>query len=463
MSKLAGVFRPRSLFAHILFWAMVLLILSNAIWLVIIRLADDEPRARHLAQLSASAVNLVRMALVTAAPDLRSALLQELSDREGIRLLPLDPHDEIEPLPKNNRFLRAVSEEIKALMGEQSIVSLKVNQNAGFWISFALESGEPDDFWLILPYDRVRRTVPWLWMGWGTLTAVITFFIAWLLASRVSRHLTRMADAARQVGEGRKPQEMPETGPNELQSLAMAFNRMLRDLAQHEQERAEILAGISHDLRTPLARLRLEAELSINDESAREGVAADIMQMDNIIGQFLEYARGEQEEEAISTHPAVFLAEVVRRANAADEEPVVLALGQLPALAPCLLKPRSLTRALDNLLSNARKYGAPPFVIGGTLADGFLKLTVSDRGVGIPVAEIERLKRPFTRLETARSNVGGTGLGLAIVERIAKAHGGTLELMPGEDGIGLIARLTLPYTPCGKGFFCANTTDFWQN
>jgi two-component system osmolarity sensor histidine kinase EnvZ len=277
-------------------------------------------------------------------------------------------------------------------------------------------------------------------MGWGILAACITLSIAWLLASRIGRRLTRMADAARQVGQGRIPAQLPETGPEELQCLASAFNRMSRDLDLHEKERAEILAGISHDLRTPLSRIRLEAELSLPEGAAREGMATDIMQMDAIIGQFLDYARGEGEGPPEEILPPVLLAEVAQRASSVGQ-PVELALDDIP---PLRLKSRAITRALDNLISNAWKYGRPPVILRGVLKDGWLELSVSDEGPGIPATEIERLKRPFTRLESARGEVSGTGLGLAIAERVARSHGGRLELAAGENGKGLRAALILP-------------------
>lgn len=432
---------PRSLLARIFLWVAALVVITNLAWIMIFRLADAEPRARALAQFSASAVNLVRVALLTADPELRPALLQELSDREGIRLLPRDEQDQITPLPADG-FMLHFQEQARLMLGAETRLSLKVNHEPGLWISFAMIPNEPDEFWLILPLDRAERRIPWPWLGWGALAAALALVVAWLIASRISRPLRHMAAAARQVGLGNTPPPLPEEGPEEIQRLAGAFNRMSRDLAHHEKERAEILAGISHDLRTPLARMRLEAELSLPEGPAQAGMAADIAQMDAIIAQFLDYARGEAEEQPEPCDPLAILESLVHH-GAAIKRPVQLQAGALPRVP---LKARAISRALGNLVDNAWKYGAPPVTLMARVNGAFVELSVLDSGTGIPASEVERLKQPFTRLETARSGATGTGLGLAIADRVARAHGGSLELGTGPEGKGLMATLRIPLT-----------------
>ena len=437
------MFPPRSLFARILLWAALLVILSNTAGMLIFHLAEAKPQGKALAQFSTSVVNLVRVSLLTAEPELRPALLQELSDREGIRLLPRDPEDRVTPLP-NDYFIQSFETHIYQSLGGYTALSFMVNDEPGLWISFAIAADEPDDFWLILPIDRAEQNESWLWLGWGVLATLLVLAAAALLASRLSRSLRRMAHAARQVGRGQIPPPLAEGGSEELQQLVVAFNHMSRDLDYHDKERAEILAGISHDLRTPLSRMRLEAELSLPEGAAQAGMVADIMQMDAIIAQFLDYARGEGEEHITNSDPNALLESLAQHA-AATQHPVTLLATKLP---PAPMKPQAVWRAISNLLNNAWKYGAPPVTLSGSVeGEGdqcWLALTVTDCGVGIPAHEIERLKRPFTRLSDARSEANGTGLGLAIVERVAKNHGGSLELAPGADGKGLRATLRLP-------------------
>jgi two-component system osmolarity sensor histidine kinase EnvZ len=247
-----------------------------------------------------------------------------------------------------------------------------------------------------------------------------------------------LASAAKEVGRGRQPESIPERGAIELQQLAEAFNRMSEDLKRIDLDRAEVLAGISHDLRTPLARLRLEAEMSIIDDAARNAVIEDIEQMDAIIAQFLDYARGDSGERAELTDVNALVTQVAstqgRTSSAAQ-----FSLGELP---PAMIHRQALTRALANLLDNARKYGGDQIAVETRIENGEILIDVLDRGPGIPASEIEHLKRPFTRLENARTDASGTGLGLAIVERIARLHEGQLELLAREGG-GMIARLRL--------------------
>ncbi|MBL8413977.1 MAG: HAMP domain-containing protein, partial [Propionivibrio sp.] len=308
----------------------------------------------------------------------------------------------------------------------------------GIWVSFSIDNSDEDDYWLMLPGEHAETDFPWNWLGWGGASLALALLVAWLIVSRVTLPLRALAGAAKELGHGRQPAPIPERGAIELQQLTEAFNRMSEDLKRIELDRAEVLAGISHDLRTPLARLRLEAEMSIDDDAARSAVIEDIEQMDAIIAQFLDYARGDSGEGAELTDVNALVTQVASTQGRASST-AQFTLGELP---PALIHRQSLTRALANLLDNARKYGGDQIAVETRIENDEILIDVLDRGPGIPASEIERLKRPFTRLENARTNARGTGLGLAIVERIARLHEGQLELLAREGG-GMIARLRL--------------------
>jgi two-component system osmolarity sensor histidine kinase EnvZ len=217
---------------------------------------------------------------------------------------------------------------------------------------------------------------------------------------------------------------------------------MLSNLRQLEQDRALLLAGVSHDLRTPLARLRLGLEISVKDDAAKRGMADDIEDMDRIIGQFLDFARNEQDLPAERQDPNVIVAAAVERYRRAGKD-VRLHTGDA---APIPLRGTAFSRLVSNLIDNALAYGAPPVEIATRTTPGRYVLDVVDHGAGIPAGEVERLKQPFTRASAARahaSGVAGAGLGLAIVERIARLHGGEFSIMP-RDGGGTIAHVELP-------------------
>ena len=431
-------FHPRTLLVRTFLLISVLLCVSVATWLTLFGLAEREPRARELAQLAVSVVNLTDAALIAADPVKRVDLLRDLADSEGVHLYPVDPDDVIVPLP-DTYFYRLVNASAKAQLGPATRFARTVNGRSGIWVSFALDNSGDDDYWLRLPSEHADSDFPWEWLGWGGVSLTLALLVAWLIVSRITLPLRALAKAAVEVGHGRHPEPVVERGALELQKLAEAFNRMSENIKRSNAERAEILAGISHDLRTPLARLRLEAEMSIDNEEARNAVIDDIEQMDAIIAQFLDFARGEGSELHETIDINTLVTQVVVTAKRGAPLPS-MRLGEVP---PIRVQRQALTRALGNLLENARKYGGEEVAVETRLAEDAVQIDILDRGPGIPPAEVARMKRPFTRLQNARTDAAGTGLGLAIVDRIARAHGGALDLLPRAGG-GLIARLRLP-------------------
>lgn len=430
---------PQTLLGRTFLLISLLIFVSGATLFALFGLAEQEPRARQLAQLTVSIVNLTKAALVAADPAKRIALLRDLAESEGVHLYPVEPGDIVTPLPKTF-FFRVMKEASAEQLGPRTRFASEVNGQTGIWVSFSIDADDDDDYWLMLPGEHAEGIIPWHWLGWGGASLALALLVAWLIVSRVTRPLRALANAARELGRGRHPEPVYVKGASELRQVAEAFNRMSDDLKQIAAERTEVLAGISHDLRTPLARLRLESELSIADHDARNAVIADIEQMDAIIAQFLDYARGEGDEKTVDTNLNSLVEQVAGR-HGRTATPPILTLGELPATL--CVRQKALARAISNLLDNARKYGAEPIAIATRRQGNDVVIDVTDSGTGVPESEIERLKRPFTRLQDARTDASGTGLGLAIVERIARLHGGSFELMNRTEG-GLIARLRLP-------------------
>ena len=429
---------PQTLLWRTFLLIAVLMILAVAAWAAIFRSLEREPRARQLAQMVVSVVNLTRSALVTAQPDKRRELLLELSDREGIRIYPAEEGELIVPLPERSQFLQLVAAEVRRQLGADTRMTRNRDGKAGFWVSFRIDGD--DEYWLMLPGERIDRGLPLHWVGWGAAALLLALAGAYLIMFRVTRPLKALADAARDIGRGLRPAPLRESGPDEIRSVTHAFNQMSADLARLDEDRALILAGISHDLRTPLTRLRLAAEMSI-DAAARAWISADIDEMDKMIGQFLDFARdtaGEPAEPIDLNTVLRHVAEPLLRRGARIE----LQLAELPPLA---LRPLALRRLAANLISNALRHGGEqaPIEIATRREGDNLVLDVMDRGPGIPPEEAERLKQPFARLEAARTGASGAGLGLAIADRVARSHGGRLDLLAREGG-GLVARVTLP-------------------
>ena len=430
---------PRTLLARSFLLMVILIVLSFAASVAVFRHIEQQPRARQMAQMVVSVVNLTRAAVLSAAPEWRSALLSELAESEGLLVQMAEPGDTLEALPDRPPILREMAENVRASLGDNTRFAAQRNGVEALWVSFFI-GGE--EFWVALPRERVEHPVSEVLLIWSGVVLVLALLGAYFIARQVARPLKRLAQAAQQVGQGATPQPLPERGAQEIVAVSRAFNQMSADLAADERERALVLAGISHDLRTPLARVRLAAELSA-DESLREGLVADVEQMDAVIRQFLDYARLDESEAAVSTDLQALVQETAQ--PFAAQAKLTLDLQPVP---PLVVRPLLLKRALANLLDNAVKYGGGEIIVQLGQGGNRVVMAVADRGAGIPAAQREAAKRPFMRLESARSDATGSGLGLAIVERAAHLHGGELQLEGRAEG-GLVARLVLPASMAG--------------
>lgn len=430
---------PRSLLWRTFFLVAGLILLSVLAWFEIYSFYERAPRAKAAAELVGSVVNLTRAALVNADDSKHLALLKDVSVLEGIRLYPAEESDVVTPLPETGMFGQLVPE-LKRLLGNDTRVALAVNNRGGLWVSFFIDD---DEYWVMMQRDRFNRVMPGEWLGWGGVTVLISLLGAYLIVLWVTRPLKAVSAAARTIGRGETPRPLPEEGASEFATVSRAFNQMSRDLSELEADRTLILAGVSHDLRTPLARLRLGIEMTAGDDPMKDGMVEDIEDMDRIIGQFLDFARENSGEPMEDTDPARLVMEVAESYARRGLD----VTHQLPeSLPPSLpLRPQAVRRALRNLVENALRYASPPITLRLAQEGSQLTLEVLDRGPGIPADQVERVKRPFARLEAARSNAAGSGLGLAIVDRIVRGHGGELRLLPRNDGLqGLAARISLP-------------------
>ena len=428
---------PRTLLWRSVLLIAALLIVAQLAWLQIFRASEIEPRALQAAQQVVSVVNLTRAALVTAEPARRFALLDELAQREGIQVYAGDPAVVAPPLP-NRPFLRIMEARLRQDLGPQTRLALEREGVNGVWVSFRIDN---EEFWVSLPRSRIERNTSLHWIGWGALVLVLAVVGAFLIVTRINRPLRELTRAAEQLGRGATPPRITETGPVEIRTLAQAFNNMAADIQRQDEERALLLAGVSHDLRTPLARIRLALEM-LDDHGAADlktGVAQDIGDIDAAISQFLDFARPIDAETVIAEADLNALAQGVVERYTRHGRTVQFTAMPLPQLA---LRTQALQRLLTNLIDNALRHAGDSVDIRTGLDGKTAYIEVLDRGPGIPEADAQRMLQPFTRMDNARST-SGTGLGLAIVDRIARLHGGTVKLLPREGG-GLRARVELP-------------------
>jgi two-component system osmolarity sensor histidine kinase EnvZ len=297
------------------------------------------------------------------------------------------------------------------------------------------------------PRKRLFNATLYLFMIWLVGSALLLFTIAALFMKNQVRAIRRLAGAAEAFGLGRDTGQIKPEGAAEVRQAAQAFNRMQERIRRFVAQRTDMLAGISHDLRTPLTRMRLGLAMLPHDPAAEADVAAitqDVEEMERMVAAYLAFARGEGGEQP----RAADLAEIVRDvAQKARRDGAEVAVDTPPALM-LQLRPDALRRCLANLLDNARKHARRIAVAvsevprevapGGRPAGGWAQVTVDDDGPGIPAAQREEAFRPFATL-----SAGGTGLGLAIARDIARAHGGDIVLEESPLG-GLRARVRLP-------------------
>jgi two-component system osmolarity sensor histidine kinase EnvZ len=431
---------PRTLLWQTFLLVTLLLVLAVAAWGQIYRYFEEPARTRDIARMVVSVVNLTRTALINAEAARRSGLLIDLAALEGIRIYPSDPDDDTRPLP-DAPPMALLAAEIRHSLGEHTRFASRWKTLDGFWISFRLDPEDEDEYWVMLPSDRVAHPRTLEWLSWVGATLLLAILGAYLIVSRIGTPLRRLARAARMVGSGQTPLQLDEQGPQEIAVVAHAFNQMTGALARTDADRAFILAGVSHDLRTPLARLRLGIELSGAPAVDVAAMGADIEAMNRIIGQFLDFGRGAPPEPMQTVDLPRLVDELATpyrlRGTRIDLE--------LPPTLPVQARGLQLRRVLANLIDNALRYAGEdqPLSIRVFAEGDQAKIEVADRGPGIPPTEVERLRRPFTRLVDARGDTGGAGLGLAIVERILRAHDGQFDLLPREGG-GLRAIVRLP-------------------
>ena len=449
-SKLYPAFRVASLKSG-LFWRTFFLLgalttTSMTAWVGMISVMQHEPQVQQISSQVISVVTITHAALTHSAPDLRRELMIDLVANEGIRVLLMEDDDVVDP-PADNALMPDIEKLVKAKLGESTRFSSKVNGVPGFWVSFKID--DEDDYWLMLERERIRGLTGIQWVGWASLVSLVSLVGAAFISSLINLPLRRLTQATRAFAQGKRPDPLPEKGPIEIMEANRSFNQMVEQLRQVESDRAVILAGISHDLRTPLARMQLEVEMAHLSDDAREGIQSDIGQMDAIIGQFLDYAKPTDAHHFIN----VDISELLRdTAHEAGRIPELRISTDIADGAHAMGNATDLKRVINNLIENARRYGRTPggdateidikCAVKGVNAARRVVIEVQDHGSGVPDDQIEQLLKPFTRLDTARGQANGAGLGLAIVDRVLQRHGAELTVS-NRDGGGLLIQIAM--------------------
>lgn len=432
---------PRSLFQRnlLLIVALILVGQLGSAWLF--RTLVTLPRTTLVAESTVRELLAIEGGLSTLPAEQRAAFAEQFNTRVQQAIERTEgPADEADERRWRATRLQRVFLDQLAARWASTGRTLSWRHPGGHVVQVRLEVGQLP-YWISLPGLPPAPVFSGAWIAASAATALLAFVGAWLIQRRINRPLNDLVRASAALGRGERapplPVEDPGT-PREIASVARAFNEMVASLDQSERERTLLLAGLSHDLRTPLAKMRLATEmLDGRAEAALLGtVNRNIDAMDGLLDRFLDYVRsneGEREPPAEAD-----LNSLVHEALAlCPGDDVQLKLGAV-GLHP--LRRQGIVRLVLNLVVNAQRHGAAPIEVATGEDPQVLWLEVRDRGPGIDPALVDALKQPFRRGDPARGTPGGAGLGLAIVDRVARVHGARFDLLPREGG-GLLARV----------------------
>ena len=291
---------------------------------------------------------------------------------------------------------------------------------------------------IFVPRERLFSSTTYIFVMWMVGTSLLLFAIATMFMRNQVRPIRRLADAVDNFGKGRDVPDFRPEGATEIRRAAAAFERMRGRINNALTQRTEMLAGVSHDLRTPLTRMKLQLEM-LGDVRGVEDLKEDLREMEVMVEEFLAFARGEGTEEAVESNLDEIVATVARSASADGRDVVAKTDGDMKIL----IRPNAIRRCITNLVVNAVTH-ATAVEIGASRRGTLVEITVDDDGPGIPEEEREAVFKPFYRLDPSRSpGTGGTGLGLSIARDLARGSGGEVTLEDSPLG-GLRATIKLP-------------------
>ncbi|MDP3583595.1 MAG: ATP-binding protein [Thiobacillus sp.] len=438
LSSRLSLTQQNALLLVVFFLAFELLVASAVTYFLML------PMARRSATDLAGLMALSAQTWSELPPVTRPAFEIELARSHGLALRAEPPQDPERPSWREP-YLHFLTASLNDRVGGPVVSSREEIQGAQwFWVSLPAGSRQLS---VGFPHSRIGPRPIHALLASLAGGALLTLLAAWWLARRATRPLQRLQQAVTSLGRGQTPERLPETGPREIAALSRRFNEMAKQVDDLLAARTVLLAGVSHDLRTPLARLRLAVEMLVKKPSAELAaqVEGDIEAMDRLIGDVLTLARGFGHEAHQRVALPDLLADLVQATPGAAER-VQVEAPDIELDVPV----GALRRILANLLENALRYGGgQPVTLRAEAMAGGCRIGVLDRGPGIPEADREAVFRPFYRLEASRSaSTGGSGLGLAIVRQLADAQGWQVSLQT-RGGGGLEAWLQIVAQPAG--------------
>ena len=439
MDKFWTMLKPKSAVWRTTLVISIVLVVSQYLSLAFFWWNLYLPEMRQHAHYVAVNLSLLRDAEQQALKNPQALEMHEWIQRStGIEVI-RDPETfpSLKDKPLAEFFTQELERQLSIELGEKIDVYFEFKPKPRLWLYIP----SLKDVWVREPLLFFAQYNPFIIIAWIIGVPLMAIVAIVILVRQLNRPLKRLQLAALRVAKGQHA-TMLETkrGPSEIRAVNAAFNQMTYDIQQATKDRTVMLAGISHDLRTPLTRLRLTAEI-MADKDLAEGMILDIQDMDEILEQFISFMRDGSDEALELIDMNQILTEVAAQFSAQT----VIEFSPEP-LPDILIKRLAIKRMVGNLVNNALRYGKAPIVLSAIQARQQLVLTVRDHGVGIEESQIPELLQPFVRGEAARTTQG-TGLGLAIVSRIVKIHKGTLDIRNRpEGGLEVSVSLQLPKT-----------------
>ena len=422
---------PRSAFGQTVLLIGFLLFVNQVVSYISFALYVIEPNQQQINQLLAKQVRVVFIDIKDAR--LSPKMAEAFHHETGIGVY--REQDALKLGLANAGYYPYRSEQMSELLGGLAEVRISQGDEYLFWI----RPPQAPNLWVKIPLLGLEEAnFSPLVFFLGTL-GMFSVAGGWLFVRQLNRPLKSLQRAAEDVGRGDFPEPLAEQGTSEIVAVTQAFNHMSKGIKQLEEDRNLLMAGISHDLRTPLTRIRLASEMmNESDDFLKEGIETDIDDMNNIIDQFIDYIRHDSKDKAELGDLNVLVDEVLNVETPSDRL-INFHPGECIKIP---LRHVAVRRALANLVQNAIRYTEDKIEVFTGVESDYAFFIVSDNGAGIPEADIERLFQPFTQGDTARGTEG-SGLGLAIIKRIVDTHGGKVELSNKPSG-GLQAKVYLP-------------------
>ncbi len=424
---------PRSAFGQTVLLIGFLLFINQVVFFGAFTVYVFEPHQQQINQLLAKQVRVVFIDIEDE--ELSPKMAEAFHNETGIGVY--YEKDALKLGLADSLYYPLLSERMSALLGGPAVVRMSDKNEHLYWIS----APQAPQLWVKIPLLGTEKSSYSPLIIFLAIIGVLSVMGGWIFVRQLNRPLKSLQNAAEDVGRGDFPEPLVERGTSEIIAVTQAFNHMSRGIKQLEEDRNLLMAGISHDLRTPLTRIRLASEM-MNEQDAflKEGIELDIDDMNNIIDQFIDYIRHDSKDKAELGDVNVLVSEVLHVETPSDRV-ITFHDSDCPKIP---LRHVAVKRALANLVQNALRYtsGDIDVYTGLDKDKDFAYIIVSDNGVGIPNADIERLFQPFTQGDTARGTEG-SGLGLAIIKRIIDTHGGKILLSNKETG-GLQAKILLP-------------------